>query len=87
MEALQQRILAEGRKYRLVVTIATQTMNQLPQKSLAAVFGNCATIIIPPCFVKIKGIDSSVPKSTLSRDMARNMRIWGHPFKLTPAIG
>ena len=38
-------ILAEGRKYRLLVTIATQTMNQLQQKSLAAVFGNCATII------------------------------------------
>ena len=51
-------ILGEGRKYRLVVTIATQTMNQLPEKSLAALFGNCATII--RC--RVSGEDAEILK-------------------------
>ena len=38
-------ILSESRKYALSLTIATQTLSQLPEKSLEAVFGNCATII------------------------------------------
>jgi hypothetical protein len=38
-------ILSEARKYRLTLTIATQTLNQLPQKTLASVFGNCATVM------------------------------------------
>ena len=38
-------ILSEARKYRLSLTIATQTLSQLPERSLQAVIGNCATII------------------------------------------
>jgi hypothetical protein len=38
-------ILAEARKYKLTVTIATQTISQLPERCASAVFGNCATII------------------------------------------
>lgn len=38
-------ILSEARKYALSLTIATQTLAQLPDNSLAAVFGNCATIV------------------------------------------
>jgi type IV secretory pathway TraG/TraD family ATPase VirD4 len=38
-------ILAESRKYALSLTIGTQTLSQLPEASLAAVFGNCATFI------------------------------------------
>lgn len=38
-------ILSEARKYRLTLTIATQTINQLEDKSIDAVFGNCATIM------------------------------------------
>src|SRR6195256_6724000 len=38
-------ILSESRKYSLSLTIATQTLTQLPEESLAAVFGNCASII------------------------------------------
>lgn len=38
-------ILSEARKYRLSLTIATQTLSQLPERSLQAVVGNCATII------------------------------------------
>lgn len=38
-------ITAEARKYRLTLTIATQTLDQLPKDALSAVFGNCATII------------------------------------------
>jgi hypothetical protein len=37
-------ILSEARKYALSLTIGTQTLSQLPDKSIAAVFGNCATI-------------------------------------------
>lgn len=37
-------ILAEARKYALAVTLGTQTLAQLPDGSLEAVFGNCATI-------------------------------------------
>lgn len=38
-------ILSEARKYSLVLTIATQTISQLPREAADAVFGNCATII------------------------------------------
>jgi len=38
-------ILAEARKYALSLTLATQTLSQLPEDSLAAVLGNCATIL------------------------------------------
>ena len=38
-------ILAEARKYKLALTIATQTIDQLPEESRASVFGNCGTII------------------------------------------
>jgi hypothetical protein len=38
-------ILAESRKYALSLTIGTQTLSQLPDRSIEAVFGNCATII------------------------------------------
>lgn len=38
-------ILAEARKYALSLTLATQTLSQLPEESLAAVLGNCATIL------------------------------------------
>jgi hypothetical protein len=38
-------ILSEARKYRLSLVIATQTLNQLQQRSIDAVFGNCATIM------------------------------------------
>jgi len=38
-------ILSESRKYALSLTIGTQTLSQLPDDSLAAVFGNCATIV------------------------------------------
>ena len=38
-------ILAEARKYRLALTIGTQTLTQLPDGSLEAVFGNCATLV------------------------------------------
>jgi hypothetical protein len=37
-------ILSESRKYALSLTIGTQTLSQLPERTLAAVFGNCATI-------------------------------------------
>jgi len=37
-------ILAESRKYALGLTIATQTLSQLPPESIASVFGNCGTI-------------------------------------------
>jgi hypothetical protein len=38
-------ILSESRKYALSLTIGTQTLSQLPDRSIEAVFGNCATII------------------------------------------
>lgn len=38
-------ILAESRKYKLALNIATQTLSQLPRECLSAVFGNCGTII------------------------------------------
>lgn len=38
-------ILSEARKYALSLTLATQTLSQLPEDSLAAVLGNCATIL------------------------------------------
>jgi type IV secretory pathway TraG/TraD family ATPase VirD4 len=38
-------ILSESRKYALSLTIGTQTLSQLPDDSMAAVFGNCATLV------------------------------------------
>jgi hypothetical protein len=38
-------ILAEARKYKLPLVVATQTIAQLPEDSAAALFGNCATLI------------------------------------------
>ena len=38
-------ILSEARKYALALVIGTQTLNQLPEKTIAAVFGNCATLV------------------------------------------
>lgn len=38
-------ILSESRKYALSLTIGTQTLSQLPDASVSAVFGNCATIV------------------------------------------
>jgi hypothetical protein len=38
-------ILSESRKYGLSLTIGTQTLSQLPEKTVSAVFGNCATIV------------------------------------------
>jgi type IV secretory pathway TraG/TraD family ATPase VirD4 len=38
-------ILSESRKYALSLTIGTQTLSQLPEETLAAVFGNCASIV------------------------------------------
>jgi len=38
-------ILSEARKYRLSLVIATQTISQLQERSIDAVFGNCATIM------------------------------------------
>lgn len=38
-------ILSEARKYNLVLTVASQTISQLPRESVDAIFGNCATII------------------------------------------
>src|SRR3990172_2362044 len=34
-------ILSEARKYALSLTIGTQTLSQLPDEQIAAVFGNC----------------------------------------------
>ena len=38
-------ILSESRKYALSLTIGSQTLSQLPEDSIAAVFGNCGTIV------------------------------------------
>ena len=38
-------ILSEARKYALSLTVGTQTLSQLPDKMLSAVFGNCGTIV------------------------------------------
>ena len=48
-------ILSEARKYRLALTIATQTLGQLTDASRAAVFGNCGTI----ASFRISGDDAS----------------------------
>lgn len=38
-------VLAEARKYALALTIATQTLSQLPRETRSAVLGNCGTYI------------------------------------------
>jgi type IV secretory system conjugative DNA transfer VirD4/TraG family protein len=38
-------ILSEARKYALSWTVATQTLSQLPEKMVASIFGNAATIV------------------------------------------
>jgi hypothetical protein len=55
-------ILAEARKYRLTLVIATQTINQLQERSIDAVFGNCATIMS----FRVSGEDAA----TLEREFA-----------------
>jgi hypothetical protein len=55
-------ILSEARKYRLALTIATQTLGQLTEASRAAVFGNCGTI----ASFRINGDDAT----TLEREFA-----------------
>jgi type IV secretory pathway TraG/TraD family ATPase VirD4 len=40
-----ESILAECRKYRLVLTLATQGIESLPKEAASAVFANCATLI------------------------------------------
>jgi hypothetical protein len=49
-------ILAEARKYKLPLVVATQTIAQLPEDSAAALFGNCATLI---CF-RVGGQDAEI---------------------------
>ena len=49
-------ILSEARKYRLALIVATQTLNQLPEKIISAVFGNCATVMS----FRISGEDAEV---------------------------
>lgn len=38
-------ILAEARKYGLFLTVATQTLSQVPERTRSALFGNCATLV------------------------------------------
>lgn len=38
-------ILSEARKYRLTLTVATQTLSQLPAHTVSSIFGNCATVM------------------------------------------
>jgi hypothetical protein len=38
-------ILSEARKYRLTLTVATQTLSQLPPNTVSSIFGNCATVM------------------------------------------
>ena len=38
-------ILSESRKYALSLIVGTQTLAQLPEKTVAAVFGNCASLV------------------------------------------
>jgi hypothetical protein len=40
-----ESILAETRKYALVLTVATQGTESLPREALASIFSNCATVI------------------------------------------
>jgi hypothetical protein len=40
-----ESILAEARKYGLVLTLATQGIEALPQEAAFAIFSNCATVI------------------------------------------
>lgn len=40
-----ETILSETRKYHLVLVIATQTIEQLPEKAVAGIFGNAAALI------------------------------------------
>lgn len=49
-------ILAEARKYRLALTVATQTLGQLPPASQRAILGNCATV----ASFRVSGEDAQV---------------------------
>ena len=51
-------ILSESRKYALSLIIGTQTLAQLPEKTVAAVFGNCASLAL---LSKLAEIRSSTP--------------------------
>ena len=49
-------VLAEARKYALALTIATQTLAQLPRDTRSAVLGNCGTYIS----YRVSGEDAGV---------------------------
>lgn len=49
-------VLAEARKYALALTIATQTLSQLPRVTRSAVLGNCGTYIS----YRVSGEDADV---------------------------
>lgn len=51
-------VLSEARKYKLTLVIATQTINQLPDETISAVFGNCATVIS----FRVSGSDAQMLK-------------------------
>ncbi len=55
-------VLSEARKYRLSLVVASQTIQQLPDDSVAAVFGNCATVMS----FRVSGEDAE----TLRREFA-----------------
>lgn len=59
-------ILSEARKYGLFLTIATQTLSQLPDASRAAVFGNCATFVS----FRVSGEDAI----TLAREFSTDLQ-------------
>ena len=58
-------ILAESRKYRLALIMATQTLSLLPELTLAAVLGNCATI----ASFRVSGADAEI----LEREFAATL--------------
>lgn len=55
-------ILAEARKYGLVLVVASQTLKQLPPASVNAIFGNCATVMS----FRVGGLDAEA----LAREFA-----------------
>ena len=60
-------ILAESRKYRLALIMATQTLSLLPELTLAAVLGNCATI----ASFRVSGADAEIlEREILEREFA-----------------
>lgn len=55
-------ILSEARKYRLTMTIATQTLEQLSKKNLSSVFGNCASLMS----FRVSGADAQIIEKEFS---------------------